>query len=97
MNCSNYGKISLLSNTEKLLEKIRYSRFYTFLDKRKLVYFCQFWFRHEQSLTHELINLIKKLELDGDNHGGNIIVDIQKAFDTVDNNIILKKARTLQK
>ena len=35
---SNYHPISLLSNIEKILEKLMYKRFYTFLNNNNIIY-----------------------------------------------------------
>ena len=44
--CSNYRPISLLSNIDKIIEKIMYNRIYKFLDKNNIIYSLQFGFRH---------------------------------------------------
>ena len=38
LNCSNYRLISLLSNIDKILERIMYNRLYKFLETSKLIY-----------------------------------------------------------
>ena len=38
LNYSNYRPISLLSNTEKMVEKLMYKRLYTFLDNNNMTY-----------------------------------------------------------
>ena len=43
--CSNYRPISILSNIDKIIEKIMYNRIYNFLDKNNTIYFLQFGFR----------------------------------------------------
>ena len=40
LNCSNYWPISLLSNIDKILEKIMYNRLYKFLETNNLIYSC---------------------------------------------------------
>ena len=44
LKCSNYRPISLLSNIEKILERIVYNRLYKFFEDNKLVYNLQFGF-----------------------------------------------------
>ena len=56
LNYSNYCPISLLSNTEKMLEKLMYKRLYTFLNKND-IYNLQFGFRQQYSTSHALINI----------------------------------------
>ena len=47
-NC-NYHPISLLSNIEKILEKLMYKRPYTFLDNTNIIYDLQYGFRQQYS------------------------------------------------
>ena len=96
LNYSNYHPISLLSNVEKILEKLVYKRLYTFLNSNNIIYNLQFGFRQQYSTSHALVNITENIRkaLDG-NIGGNIgcgiFVDLQKAFDTVDHQILLTK------
>ena len=54
--CSNYRPISLLSNIDKIIEKIMYDRTYKFLDKNN-IYPLQFEFQQHYSTSHALLNL----------------------------------------
>ena len=45
LECSNYRPIALLSNIDKILEKLMHRRLSNFLDKNKLIYSLQFVFR----------------------------------------------------
>ena len=91
LDYSNYRPISLLSNIEKILEKLMYKRLYTFL-KNKNIYDLLFGFR-QYSTSHALIDIAKNIRktLDDGNIGCAIFVDLQKAFDTVDHQILLAK------
>ena len=93
LKCSNYRPISLLSNIEKILERIVYNRLYKFFEDNKLVYNLQFGFREKHSATHALIHLTEKTQeqLDSEKYGCRIFVDFQKAFDTVDHTILTQK------
>ena len=55
--CSNYKPISLLSNLDKILEKLRHNRFYEILEKYKLIYPLEFGFRQHYSAYYALLNL----------------------------------------
>ena len=90
--CSNYRPISLLSNIEKIFERIVYKRLYKFIEDNKLVYNLQFGFRQKHSTTHALIHLTEKIweELDSGKYGCGIFVNFQKAFDTVDHIILIQ-------
>ena len=93
MDFSNYRPISLLSNTEKVLEKLMYNRVYNFFTKNNLIYPLQFGFRQQYSTFHALISLTENIRknLDKGNIGCGIFVDLQTAFDTVQHDILLAK------
>ena len=93
LNYSNYRPISLLSNIEKILEKRMYKRQYAFLDYNNIIYDLQFGFRQKYSTFHALINITENIRkaLDDGNIGCGNFVDLQKAFDTVDHQILLAK------
>ena len=92
LDYSNYCPISLLSNIEKILEKLMHKRLYTFLDNKNIIYDLQFGFR-QYSTSHALINITENIRkaLDDGNIGYGVFVDFQKAFDTVDHHILLAK------
>ena len=52
---SNYCPISLLSNIEKILEKLVYKRLYTFVNNNNIIYNLQFGVRQQYSTSHALI------------------------------------------
>ena len=90
---SNYLPISLLSNIEEILEKRMYKGLYTFLSNNDIIYSLQFGFREQCSTSHALINItenIRKTPGDG-NIDCWVSEDLQKAFDTVDHQILLAK------
>ena len=91
LDYSNYPPISLLSSIEKILEKLMYNRFYTFLNNNKIIYNLQFGFRQQYSTSHALINITENIRkaLDDGNIGCGVFVDLQKDFDTVDHQILL--------
>ena len=93
LNHSNYRPISLLSNIEQILEKLMYKRLYTFLDYNNFIYDLQFGFRQQYSASHALINITENIRkaFDDGNIGCGVIVDLQKAFDTVDHQILSAK------
>jgi len=90
---SNYRPISLLSNLEKIFEKLMYSRLSNFLDKYKVLYSRQYGFRKSHSTTHTILNIIERIRqnLDKGQFACGTFVDLQKAFDTVDHAILCKK------
>ena len=93
LDVSNYRPISLLSNIEKIFEKVMYSRLISFLDTYNSIFTRQFGFRKSHSTSHVLINIVERIrsKLDKGEFGCGVFVDLQKAFDTVDHEILLSK------
>ena len=76
-----------------MLEKLMYKRLYTFLNNNNIIYTLQFGFRQQYSTSHALINITENIRkaLDDRNIACGVFVDLQKAFDTVDHQILLAK------
>ena len=71
-----------------------YKRYlYIFLNNSNIIYNLQFGFRQQYSTSHALITIteIIRKALDDGNIGCGVFVDLQKAFDTVDHQILLAK------
>ena len=70
-----------------------YKSLHTFLNKNNVIYNLQFGFRQQYSISHALINIIENVRkaLDDGDIGSGVFVDLQKAFDTVDHQILLTK------
>ena len=92
LECSNYRTISLLSNIDKILERLMHNRLYSFLERNGDIFSLQFRFRQKYSTAHALIDLTDKIrqKIDEGNYGFGIFIDFQKAVDTVDHHILLE-------
>ena len=82
LDSGNYRPISLLSNINKIVEKLMYNRLHSFLSKHD-----------NHSTIHALISLTEHTRdsLDQNKIACGIFIDLQKAFDTVDHSILLDK------
>ena len=93
LECNNYRPISLLSNINKIIEKLMHERLFAFLTKHKYIYNLQFGFRTSYSTNHALLDLTEDIRkaIDDKQFAVGVFIDLQKAFDTVDHTILLKK------
>ena len=70
----------------KILERIMYNRLYTYLTENNLLYCKQFRFQKGHSPEHAILQLVEQI-----NQSFSVFVDLSKAFDTVDHQILPKK------
>ena len=92
-NITNYRPISVLPPFSKILERIVHTRLYNFLDKHSVLADEQYGFRTKRSTYMALLELTTNLTLalKEKNHTMGIFLDLSKAFDTIDHNILISK------
>ena len=89
------GQYKLSRHSRAELNTFAFSRsvLFNFLEVCKILYNLQFGFRADHSLNHALISLTESIKnsLDNKKFGCGIFLDLQKAFDTVNHQILLNK------
>ena len=90
---SNYRPISVLPYFSKIFEKIISLHVIDFLEENHIFYDYQFGFRKNHSTSHAIIALVEKVSkaLDTGKCVVGVFLDLKKAFDTVDHDILLHK------
>ena len=89
----NYRPISLLPLISKVIEKIIHDQTQLFLDENKIIYRYQSGFRKFFSTDSCLSYLNNKIATGFESgfYTGMILIDLQKAFDTINHDILINK------
>lgn len=90
---SNYRPISVLPVFSKILERLIFKRLYSYITEKDYFSKHQFGFRKKLSTEMALLTAVDKITqaLDNREHAVGLFLDLKKAFDTVDSNILLQK------
>lgn len=93
MDPNNYRPIALLPAISKIFEKCMCDRVYSFCEKFNLFDECQNGFRKNRSTTLAVQKYIQEIinTLDNKKYAVGILLDMTKAYDTVQYNILLNK------
>jgi hypothetical protein len=90
---TNYRPVSVLPLFSKILERLMYDRMISFININNLLYKYQFGFRTNYSTNMALVMLTDQIlsALDKGDTVIGVFLDLKKAFDTVNHEILLEK------
>ena len=94
---NNYRPIALINALSKIIEKVVGFQLRKYLESNKILSNNQFGFRSLHSCTHAMITTLDYIEKNKDKNQitSSIFVDLTKAFDTVDINLLLIKLKKI--
>ena len=87
----NYRPVSVLPCTSKIFERIIQKQLMSYVDQHLSPYLCGY--RKGFSAQHALVSLIEKWKasLDKKSFGGAVLMDLSKAFDTINHELLIAK------
>lgn len=94
---NNYRPISLLSIVDKIIEKFFANKIRNYLEKANALTNVQYGYKKNKGTTELLIEINEVItnSLNDGKYVGAVLVDLQKAFDTFDQKILLKKCELI--
>ena len=93
LDVKNYRPVSILTNINKIFEKLVHSRLGSFLENYNVISYAQYGFCKGKSTTHATYEVLSKIQPAFTKKMFSICVfaDFSKAFDTVDHPTLLRK------
>uniref|UniRef100_A0A8C6LAH3 Reverse transcriptase domain-containing protein n=1 Tax=Nothobranchius furzeri TaxID=105023 RepID=A0A8C6LAH3_NOTFU len=90
---SNYRPISILSQFSKILETIFHKRLYDFIEHHDILSEQQYGFRRDRTTSLAIVDLVEKISdaIDNKQYAVGVFLDLTKAFDTVNHDLLIKK------
>ena len=87
----NYRPISVLPSISKIFEKLMQRQINVFIEKQLSPYLCGY--RKGYNCQYALLSMIEKWKMSLDNNGfaGGILMDLSKAFDTINHELLIAK------
>ena len=91
LNKENYGPVSILSHMSKVFERIFYKQIDCFMTSKFSPFLCGF--RKNHNSQYPLLKMIEvwKKNLDKGNEIAVVLMDLSKAFDTINHSLLLAK------
>ena len=89
----NYRPISILPTISKLFERVAYNQLSDYFNENNLFYSQQYGFRAHHSTEHAILELSDRIisAMDNKQTPMTIFLDLSKAFDTLNHDILLTK------